>query len=137
MKPSHTTRVHTTLSQRCGMRYGPKGPPYRHTARYEIQAIPVYTGPRIMTPDEREARWREPVLDALALVRASITYDREAQRVLLAYGEPDLVRDWLLTFARAWLLGWAGQREVGAEAAVEAALDYLDRLTAGYQEDAA
>jgi hypothetical protein len=91
----------------------------------------------IMTPDEREARWREPFLDAVALVRASITYDREAQRVLLAHGEPDLVRDWLLTFAKGWLLGWAGQREVGTEAAAEAALDYLDRLSADYHEDAA
>jgi hypothetical protein len=81
--------------------------------------------------------WREPVLDALALVRASITYDRKAQRVLLAHSEPDLVRDWLITFARAWLLEWAGLPEVGADAAVESALDYLDRLTAGYREDAA
>lgn len=69
-------------------------------------------------PPEREGHWREPVLDALALVRASITYDREAQRVLLAHSEPDLVRDWLLNFARAWLLEWAGLREVGADAAV-------------------
>jgi hypothetical protein len=46
-----------------------------------------------MTPAEREAHWREPFLDAVALVRAAISYDREAQRVLLAHGEPDLVRD--------------------------------------------
>ena len=65
----------------------------------------------------------EPVLDAIALVRASITYDRK--RSGLAHREPDLVRDWLLTFARAWLLEWAGLREVGAGPAVEAALDYL------------
>lgn len=99
--------------------------------------MPPRPGACILTPEEREARWREPVLDALALVRASITYDREAQRVLLAYGESDLVRDQLLTFAKAWLLEWAGLREVGADAAVEDALDYLDRLTAGYREDAA
>jgi hypothetical protein len=52
--------------------------------------------------------WPDPMLDAIALVRAAITYDHEAQQVLLAYGEPDLVREWLLTFARAWLLEWAG-----------------------------
>jgi hypothetical protein len=89
-----------------------------------------------MTTAEREARWAEHPLDAIALVRASITYDREAQRVLLAHGEPDLVRDWLLNFAKCWLLDWAGLREIGADAAVEAALDYLDQLTAGYLEPA-
>jgi hypothetical protein len=82
-------------------------------------------------------RWREPQLDAIALIRAAVTYDREAQQILLTYGEPDLVRDWLLTFTRAWLLEWAGLREVGADAAVEAAVEYLDQLTAGYVEDAA
>jgi hypothetical protein len=84
-----------------------------------------------------EQQWRDPVLDAIALIRAAITYDREAQQILLAYGEPDLVRDWLLNFARAWLLEWAGLREVGADAAVSNALEYLDRLTAGYTEDVA
>jgi hypothetical protein len=84
-----------------------------------------------------EQQWREPALDAIALVRAAITYDQEAKQVLLAYGEPDLVRDWLLNFARAWLLEWAGLREVSATAAVSNALDYLDQLTAGYTEDVA
>ena len=55
---------------------------------------------------------------------------------MLAHGEPDLVRDWLLNFAKCWLLDWAGLREIGADAAVEAALDYLDQLTAGYLEPA-
>jgi hypothetical protein len=90
-----------------------------------------------MTPAEREARWREPVLDAIALVRAAIVYDQEGKQVLLAYGEPDLIRDHLLNFARAWLLEWSGLRQVGADAAVASALDYLDQLTAGYTEDAA
>jgi hypothetical protein len=84
-----------------------------------------------------EQQWREPVLDAIALIRAAILYDKEAQQILLAYGEPDLVRDWLLNFARAWLLEWAGLREVGSEAAVASALDYLDRLTECWREDAA
>jgi hypothetical protein len=90
-----------------------------------------------VTPADREACWAEYPLDAIALVRAAITYDREAKTILLAHSEPDLVRDWLLNFARAWLLEWAGLRQVGSAAAVEAALDYLDRLTAGYAEDAA
>jgi hypothetical protein len=81
--------------------------------------------------------WREPILDALALIRASITYDKEAQRVLLEHSEPDLARDQLLHFSRAWLLEWSRLRQVGADAAVAAALDYLDELTAGYREDAA
>jgi hypothetical protein len=87
--------------------------------------------------DFPECRWREPVLDAIALVRAAILYDHEAKQVLLTYGEPDQVRDQLANFARAWLLEWSGLRTVGADAAVASALDYLDRLTAGYREDAA
>jgi hypothetical protein len=78
--------------------------------------------------------WTEPVLDAIALVRTSITYDRDAQRVLLARSEADLVREWILAFARCWLLEWAGLREVGVDAAVDAGLDYLDsdgRLSGG------
>jgi hypothetical protein len=38
-----------------------------------------------------EQDWREPYLDAVALVRAAILYDHEGKQVLLAYGEPDLV----------------------------------------------
>jgi hypothetical protein len=83
------------------------------------------------------AHWRDPYLDAIALIRAAILYDREAQRVLLEHSEPDHTRDWLLNFARAWLIEWAGLREVGADAAVEAALDHLEGLTAGYLDDAA
>jgi|SoiMethySBSTD1v2_1073268.scaffolds.fasta_scaffold1511027_2 hypothetical protein len=85
----------------------------------------------------RECRWREPVLDAIALIRAAILYDHEGQQVLLAYGDPDLIRNQLLHFASRWLLEAAGLREVGLEMAVENALRYLDRLTAGYQEDVA
>jgi hypothetical protein len=81
--------------------------------------------------------WPDPFLDTVALVRAAIVFDREAQRVLVLHGDPDRMRHWLLTFAKAWLLEWAGFRQVGSAAAVAAALEYLDALTASHRDDAA
>jgi hypothetical protein len=47
------------------------------------------------------------MLDEIALVRAAITYDHDAQQVLLVYSQPDLVRDWLLNRFKRWLLNSA------------------------------
>jgi hypothetical protein len=84
-----------------------------------------------------EARWRDHPLDALALVRASITYDHEAEDVLLAHLDHPSTTSMLVTFARSWLLNWCGYRDGPTGEAVDAALDYLDDLTAIYSEERA
>jgi 1,2-phenylacetyl-CoA epoxidase catalytic subunit len=55
--------------------------------------------------------WTDAPHSAVALVRASITYDQEAEDVLSRYAD-DHVHDWLVVFARSWLLDAAGIRDL-------------------------
>jgi len=89
-----------------------------------------------MTPAEQELRWRDHPRDALALIRAQQLHDNEAQRVLRAHADPDQLLDWLALLAWSWLLWSCGSRQ-GADPrqAEAAALQYLDELTAAWNEE--
>ena len=92
-----------------------------------------------MTPAEVETRWREHPLDALALIRATITDDMEGAHVITRYANQDRLLDWTVWLARSWLLAWCGSHSPGCGPydVEAAALEYLDRLTACYTEDLA
>jgi hypothetical protein len=79
--------------------------------------------------------WTDGPLSALAMVRASILYDQEAEQVLSRYAD-DQVHNLLLILARHWLLDAAGIGELPAEQVRDNAVTYLDSLTETWFEAA-